>query len=582
MRLRPLAPLLVLASTTVAQAVRWQLPDRGGAAYTRQLSLQSKIEPAGTWTPEVWFGEQQPGTVLAGELDPSRQRLALPPWDIRDLACHLALDLTQLRASKPRIEMTHGGRFQPVRIEATYGVVGPDGVQAFSATIEPDTKAARGEGAPPPEVPRLQGRLQGTRTVDRSRGLVLRIDASADLVFDFPAHDDGNTKHPARRQQVQLQDRWSDPVVLCADDGEFKSRVTQAIRRSTDFLKQKVEEHTGAEWAKDGDPYHDIQPGELALMLLAIRRGGEDPHDPVLVRGFERLRKCIIEGTYSLAVAILAVESLHTPPGEWAEMRAGRIKGPMPRALPPADLEAVREWTKRLLDNVDSTVDAAYLRRWHYGPSTSWDNSNTQYALLGLYGAQLCGVDISPQVWTAAANHWLRCAIPSGEPDFAVLTSHKDLEKATRTRPGTTRLQPRAWGYQLADPTGSMTAAGITGLTLCSSALRVQKKGNPKLLTEVDDAVRAGFLWFQQNLSVRRNPGHANAWQEWRLYYLYGLERACELNQLALLGGRDWYLEGALQLLGSQREDGSWGSWRDTAFGLLFLKKAALPAITGR
>lgn len=581
MRVRLLA-LLMLATPAIAQAVRWQLPERGGVAYTRKLTVQSKVEPADAWVPDVWFGEQQPGTLLAGELDEARLRLALAPWDIRELPSHLALDLGPQRPGKVRVETTHGNRFQPVRVEATYGPLGVDAVQKFSATIEPDAKAARGEGSPPPEVPRLQGRIEGTRTIDRLRGLVVRIDARAELTFDFPAHKDGDTNRPPRRQTVQWTDVWSDPVVLTADDGEFKNRVTQAIRRSTEFLKQKVEERTGAEWAKGGDPYHDIQPGELALMLLAIRRGGEDPHDPVLVRGFERLRKCVIEGTYSLAVAILAVESLYTPPGEWAELRAGRLKGPMPRALPPADLEAVQDWTKRLLDNVDTSVDAAYLRRWHYGPATSWDNSNSQYALLGLYGAQLCGVDISPQVWTAAANHWLRCSIPAGEPDFAVLTSHKDLEKATRTRPGTTRLQPRAWGYQLVDPTGSMTAAGITGLTLCSSALRVQKKGNPKLLAEIDDAIRGGFLWFQQNLSVRRNPGHPDVWREWRLYYLYGLERACELNQLALLGGRDWYFEGALQLLGSQRDDGSWGSWPDTAFGLLFLKKAALPAITGR
>ena len=30
-------------------------------------------------------------------------------------------------------------------------------------------------------------------------------------------------------------------------------------------------------------------------------------------------------------------------------------------------------------------------------------------------------------------------------------------------------------------------------------------------------------------------------WPNWQLYYLYGLERACELNQVALLGDRDWY-----------------------------------------
>jgi hypothetical protein len=69
---------------------------------------------------------------------------------------------------------------------------------------------------------------------------------------------------------------------------------------------------------------------------------------------------------------------------------------------------------------------------------------------------------------------------------------------------------------------------------------------------------------------------------DWHLYVLDGLERACELNHVALLGGRDWYVEGAMHLVATQRPDGAWGSCSDTAFGLLFLMKTALPAITGR
>lgn len=281
-------------------------------------------------------------------------------------------------------------------------------------------------------------------------------------------------------------------------------------------------------------------------------------------------------------MAILAFEALYTPPSEWADLRAGRLRAPMARALPPADLQLVQGWAKELLDNVDTTVDVAYLRRWHYGPSRRWDNSNMQYALLGLYAAQLCGVEISPVVWTAAANHWLRCSVPCGEPIAVDLQTHRDLERAKSTRTSGPKLQPRGWGYYDSDPTGSMTTAGITGLTVCSSALRLGKKGGPKLLAEGDDAIRAGFVWFQQWLSVRHNPRPSHGDQSWHLYYLYGLERACELNQIARVAGRDWYTEGAIQLVATQQQNGSWGSSVDTAFGLLFLKKTALPVFTGR
>ena len=67
---------------------------------------------------------------------------------------------------------------------------------------------------------------------------------------------------------------------------------------------------------------------------------------------------------------------------------------------------------------------------------------------------------------------------------------------------------------------------------------------------------------------------------------LYGLERACELTGTARIQGRDWYHEGALQLLAQQQPNGSIRGEGDgllldsTCFALLFLKKATLPAVT--
>jgi hypothetical protein len=125
-----------------------------------------------------------------------------------------------------------------------------------------------------------------------------------------------------------------------------------------------------------------------------------------------------------------------------------------------------------------------------------------------------------------------------------------------------------------------MTCAGISGLSLCSSALRTLKKSPLKMQREIDEALRGGLLWLQRNISVRYNPGPEGAWSNWHFYYLYGLERACELNQIALLGDTDWYFDGAMELLLRQTKEGTWDSPENTCFGLLFLKKTALPAIT--
>ena len=582
MRTLAMVALLFSPALLPAQTLRWQLPERGGAIYKRKLLVESAVEPKGSHVPELWITAQQPGTLLHGELDGERLRRAGTPADLRELLPQLAFDLGPARAGKVRASINTVGRFQPVRIDVEYAAIDVTGEQAFTGTIEFDQKAARGEGAVGFEAPKLTGRLDGRRRIDIARGLVTGFDGHLDLVVDHPAWKEGDHQHPVRRRTLRINDDWREPQLIAPDDPAWQTRIADAIRASAAHLKAKLVERVARPVTPGGDPYHDAQPGELALQLLAVRRSGEDSRDPTLAAGYDLLRKMVIEGTYSLAVTILAFESLYTPPGEWAELRAGRLSKPMPRVLPPADLALMQEWVKALLDNIDTTVDAAYLRRWHYGPSTEWCNSNTQYALLGLYGAQLCGVEISPAVWTAAANHWLQCSILSGgavTPDFQ---SHKEVEKSTRTRASGQKLQPRGWGYRDADPTGSMTTAGITGLTVCSSALRLSKKGNAKLLAECDQAIRAGFVWFQQWMTVRHNPRPTHGDASWHLYYLYGLERACELNQVALIAGRDWYTEGAIQLIATQQPDGSWGDEVSTAFGLLFLKKTALPAITGR
>jgi hypothetical protein len=253
----------------------------------------------------------------------------------------------------------------------------------------------------------------------------------------------------------------------------------------------------------------------------------------------------------------------------------------------------MQEWVDTLLNNIDLRVDAGYLRRWNYTPAKRFDNSNSQYALLGLYTAELCGVQISPQVWFAAANHWLECQCrPEKSPIELVMVSYRELARrasraswqdASSPRRTVTRgvpIKPRGWSYTSkgGKPTGSMTTAGITGLVICDAAMQAQEKGSRQLRTRMHEAIDAGFAWLARHFSVTGNPGNTT---RWHYYYLYGLERACELNGTAIFHGRRWYTEGAELLLDQQRKDGAWASLEDTCFAILFLKKASPPVITG-
>lgn len=572
--------LLVAAAPLAAQEVRWQLPARGAALFTRTLDVQSTHEPAAAWIPGVWNGDPMLAVVFAGELDPERQRSLDPVCDPRDLLANIALDLGTTRAGKLHLAVEPFDRFFPLQVDVVLGEPAADGTQSIAAVLDVDAKAARIAGTDPNRA-KLRGKLQGQRVIDRQKGLVTGLRGTAEFTVDYPAFTEGNEVRPVRKQQIRISDAWTLDTVLGPDDAAFRARVVEAIRASIVALRKDLTTRLEGSFDGGGDPYHNHQPGELALVLLALKRGGEDGNDPLLQKGYGVLRRLAIAGSYELGVAILAMEALYTPPNEWAELRAGRLKAPLPRTPSAEDLATIKGWTHDLLGNIDTTVDAAYLRRWHYGPSKGWDNSCTQYAMLGLYGATLCGVEVSPQVWTAAINHWLQSAHPGATAPLR-LTYQQDLAKGSRTRAGAARVPAVGWSYNGGDTTGSMTTAGITGLALCTSALRILKKGNPKLLSDAEAAVRGGYLWLEQNFSVRRNPGPPGNWPNWQLYYLYGLERACELNQVALLGERDWYFEGAVRFCVTQRPDGTWGNGVDTSFGLLFLKKAALPAMTGR
>jgi hypothetical protein len=87
---------------------------------------------------------------------------------------------------------------------------------------------------------------------------------------------------------------------------------------------------------------------------------------------------------------------------------------------------------------------------------------------------------------------------------------------------------------------------------------------------------------------MRSNPGFVDKADSNWFYYLYGVERACELAGVALVQDRDWYYEGALQMMALQQGNGAFPIDHPnaqvidtTCFAVLFLKKATMPAVTG-
>jgi hypothetical protein len=185
---------------------------------------------------------------------------------------------------------------------------------------------------------------------------------------------------------------------------------------------------------------------------------------------------------------------------------------------------------------------------WGY-PTGDGDNSNTQYAVLGLRSAARADIKIPKRVWKAIRQHFLR-----------------------------TKAYEGGWSYRkpVGKQTGcsaSMTAAAVTCLLICleNEGLKI---GNPEDRA-LREAIDSGFTALGKIMKLDTDA----------LYALYGIERSGILGRRAVMADKPWYAPGAKRLLDEQGRDGFWRAGYNeavqTAFAILFLKKATAP-ITGK
>jgi hypothetical protein len=334
--------------------------------------------------------------------------------------------------------------------------------------------------------------------------------------------------------------------------------------------------------------------------LLALVKAGIPLDDAVVAACRKELRSREILDTYSLGNAAMAVEACYAPSSERDELRSGLLAAPRPREPAAEDRQALQRWVEQIFANRDASTDPDELLRFHYTPDRSYDNSTNQYGLLGLYAARLCGIRQSEASWRAAAAHLLADQVPQDDARRLQLTGEQAFRAMGDNAPAAgERIKIAGWGYRGvengAPPNvrGSMTAACIAGLAMCRAALL--DLGTPRTertIARIDAAIDSGFAWLAEHFDVATNPNAINDGYLWRYYYLYALERACELCDVTLIDRRDWYFEGAMTLMAWMRPSGElpaeeWG-YRDayghaierTAFAVLFLAKAALPVLT--
>ncbi len=323
---------------------------------------------------------------------------------------------------------------------------------------------------------------------------------------------------------------------------ELVNKVRDSIKRGVQFLKKN--QNPQGNW--EGLVLNflaDMEGGSTALVTLALLNCGEKPDDPAMAKALDYLaglpaRKTYVAGLQNMVFA---------------------------EAKRPKDLPIIQRNADWLIERaLGYDGGAGQLGGWSYpgSPGSPADNSNTQYALLGLYAAKQAGAKIDDKHWKAIQDYYTRTQAKSG-----------------------------FWKYRNGGldngESFTMTVAGVCGLLIAGMGLDQSAQqldlasgvaANCGLYDE-DDAVARGMNWIGAKFNFDQGTSIA--------YNVYGIERLGRLSGQRFLGKHDWYRAGCQFLLGKQENDGSInvGNGLDgseilsTAFSLLFLSKGRTPVL---
>ena len=296
--------------------------------------------------------------------------------------------------------------------------------------------------------------------------------------------------------------------------------------------------------------------GSTALNALALLNAGLTDADPAVSKAIAVLDKTPNTDTY--IVSLKAMVYRYADAGR-ADAARKHFK----------ELQAAGKW---LIDAQLGTGTWGYNAMKGADPRMMQyvgDNSNTQFALLGLHEAALGGVAVPKEVWKKSEDHFLNTQLTKD--------GGWQYRADERTRGGMT-------GY------GSMTCAGIASLYITGNQLDVAQESSFDAKTfsapkcgeyRQNKAIADGLQWMARNFRSDSNPGNGGA--AWRMYYLYAMERVGMISGLKFFGSHDWYREGAETLVDIQRNDGSFPQLPyDTAFALLFLAKGNKPVLINK
>ncbi len=393
---------------------------------------------------------------------------------------------------------------------------------------------------------------------------------------------------------------------------KFDQRVDEAIKKGVNSLKREID--NGQNWDMGS---HRGEYSKEALVLLALIESGLVKRDSELVKSgmkhifgktefspprrkdetgvqqedFKPLDKNFTH-TYQEGLRMMAMEAYHNESGEGKEesefvkkLKEGEGGGNLPDQfnevghIHPADRDWMRAGVQWIFQSLNGDGGIRYTP-----DENSFDNSNNQYAALGLYAAQNLKVPVKNVApIKKMMSHWMGNQGPNG-PTVNMGLGQYGSNQTTVIR----NASSRGWSYNssgykkayghFGSDRMHMTAGGVGSLRILRGYLKKLGALRGRIAKRSRIALRDGLAWMARNWQLRPYAfNHCCYDHTWHYYMLYGVERAAMLNNLSTIGGRKWYPQGAEIIM--TRPDTWLGDTVSTAFVILFLKRATNPII---
>ncbi len=295
------------------------------------------------------------------------------------------------------------------------------------------------------------------------------------------------------------------------------AQVVAAIKHGADFLQQQQKPEICWEPGRHSITASGYQErgGESALVLEALLYAGQSLHLPELNIFSPQMQ-----------AAIKYVASIKTHDTYVASFQANAMA-----LLPPK-----REYMKVLQRDrkflaASISRGGGYSYRWPGADGQTvrqrgdWDNSNTQYGVLGMWACGYAGLHIPLSYWQRVGEHWRRYQYPDGTWGY---NGH---------------LHRPAAGSESSRP-DSMTPAGLASLFIADEFTHTAAPIEPV----PDQNIRRGLNWLMKNF----HPDNTD------IYVLYGYARVGLACGLQNFGDRNWYNVLASELLTLQGHRGDW------------------------